>query len=643
MDETNRNSAKLDIEAARQQSEAVNATKEKNPEPKESYKKLSEAELDQANGAAKKEPAADSDEPNAMVRENGNCKDGEDEKMLNGGGGDAGTVVATTNGGGGGEKEKLTQKELEVTFTSEGQNGDVRINLEVEKQQTFSGMSKEELMKFANDPFWVRLRWFLFIVFWGLWIGMLVGAVYIILDAPKCAAPVPLSWWQKGPLVTVDEKSYQGQVEDVKRYGASGVVYRLPEDETYFVEGAVEDKIKNLVKAFGDHDIKVILDVTANFVTKNDPLFKEATASADAPQRSAFIWRQTSDKTNWLEVGTTGQVSAWKPLDSQLILGQFGSDRYDLQLNDPVAKDKLKGALKKLADLGVGGFRLANAKHFIVDKAGKNDEVASPASDKSLTHDHYDFWTHAHTTYQPGLGALLHELALEVRNYTKGDGFLSVSEDIVRPEAFAVDGSQLGVDLPEYGNVEAILKAPITAESAKTIRDDIERTLNETDLYRSVSGGKPWNQWPYDKSSVVNVAASEYNVFMFLLPGVPVVPLDVLNYGEGSHAVIETLNKFRQSPSFEHGSFAIYTDVNATSVGYTRQKSGNPGYFVALNPTDGPLKADFGNVAGIAEELTVVLVSGNYQADDVAAKSKIPANAVPLSARSALIATYVPK
>lgn len=637
-DETNRNSAKLDIEAARQQSAAVEKDSQKEKqlqEPKESYKKLSDDELDQVNGAAK-EPKADSDEP-AMVRENGNCKDGEDEKMLNGGGGD-GTAAATN----GGEKEKLTQKELEVTFTSE-QNGDVRLNLEVEKQQTFSGMSKDELMKFANDPFWVRLRWFLFIVFWGLWVGMLAGAVYIIMDAPKCAAPVPLSWWQKGPLVTVDEQSYRGQVEDVKRYGASGVVYKLPEDETYFVDGAgVEGRIKELVKTFGATDIKVILDVTANFVTKEDALFKEATASSDAPQRSAFVWRQAGDKTNWLEVGTTDRTSAWKSVDSGLILGQFGPDRYDLQLSDPIAKEKLKGALRRLVDLGVDGFRLANAKHFIVDGSGKDDEIASPASDKSLTHDHYDFWTHSHTTYQPGLGALLHELALEVRNYTRGDGFLSVSEDIVRPEAFA-DGSQLGVDLPEYGNVEAILKAPITTESAKIIRDDIERTLNETDLYSSVSGGKLWNQWPYDKSSLVNIPASEYNVFMFLLPGVPVVPLDVLNYGNGSRAVLESLNKFRQSPSFEHGSFAIYTDVNATAIGYTRQKSGNPGYFVALNPTDAAIRADFGNVAGIAEELTVVLLSENYREADIALKAKVQANAVPLSARAALIATYVPK
>lgn len=112
-------------------------------------------------------------------------------------------------------------------------------------------MSKEELMKYANDPFWIRLRWFLFVVFWGLWVGMLVGAVYIILHAPKCAAPVPLAWWQKGPLVTVDEHTYKTQAETVKSFGAQGVIYRLPEDETYLVHSAaVENKIKDLVKTF---------------------------------------------------------------------------------------------------------------------------------------------------------------------------------------------------------------------------------------------------------------------------------------------------------------------------------------------------------------------------------------------------------
>lgn len=60
--------------------------------------------------------------------------------------------------------------------------------------QGFTGMTKEELMKYANDPFWVRLRWIFFILFWFLWIAMLAGAILIILKAPKCSAPTPLPW-----------------------------------------------------------------------------------------------------------------------------------------------------------------------------------------------------------------------------------------------------------------------------------------------------------------------------------------------------------------------------------------------------------------------------------------------------------------
>lgn len=63
-----------------------------------------------------------------------------------------------------------------------------------ELKTTFVGMGKEELMKYANDPFWVRLRWFLFISFWLVWAAMLVGAILIIVAAPKCSPPEPRTW-----------------------------------------------------------------------------------------------------------------------------------------------------------------------------------------------------------------------------------------------------------------------------------------------------------------------------------------------------------------------------------------------------------------------------------------------------------------
>lgn len=68
-------------------------------------------------------------------------------------------------------------------------NGDAKVELgdTGATAPTFVGLGKEELMKYANDPFWIRLRWLLFILFWVLWIAMLVGAVIIIVLAPRCA------------------------------------------------------------------------------------------------------------------------------------------------------------------------------------------------------------------------------------------------------------------------------------------------------------------------------------------------------------------------------------------------------------------------------------------------------------------------
>lgn len=107
-------------------------------------------------------------------------------------------------------------------------------------------------MKYAEDPFWIRLRWFLFIFFWALWVAMLVGAILIIFSAPKCTAPKPLSWWQQGPLVTL--KSSELTTDDINKivsFGAKGVVFELPGDETYYVNTAiVEEKIKKIIADF---------------------------------------------------------------------------------------------------------------------------------------------------------------------------------------------------------------------------------------------------------------------------------------------------------------------------------------------------------------------------------------------------------
>lgn len=88
-----------------------------------------------------------------------------------------------------------------MKFISE--NGDAKIDIEVVKV-VLSGMGKEELMKFANDPYWIRLRWALFITFWLIWAAMLAGAIAIIVMAPKCSAPEPKKLWEESAIIELD-------------------------------------------------------------------------------------------------------------------------------------------------------------------------------------------------------------------------------------------------------------------------------------------------------------------------------------------------------------------------------------------------------------------------------------------------------
>lgn len=106
-------------------------------------------------------------------------------------------------------------------------------------------------MKYANDPFWVRLRWILFILFWAVWILMLVGAISIIVFAAKCSAPTPLVWWKRGPLITITGNENAEEINAIKNVNAKGVIYELSADETYLVDTpAVENRIKELVEKY---------------------------------------------------------------------------------------------------------------------------------------------------------------------------------------------------------------------------------------------------------------------------------------------------------------------------------------------------------------------------------------------------------
>jgi hypothetical protein len=94
-------------------------------------------------------------------------------------------------------------------FINGGVGDETKVTIKSASSDTsFTGLGKDELKKYAEDPFWVRLRWILFILFWVCWLAMLVSAIVIIVLAPRCPTRPDLKWYHKDAAYNVYAKSF---------------------------------------------------------------------------------------------------------------------------------------------------------------------------------------------------------------------------------------------------------------------------------------------------------------------------------------------------------------------------------------------------------------------------------------------------
>ncbi|XP_054091911.1 uncharacterized protein LOC105211881 [Zeugodacus cucurbitae] len=553
-------------------------------------------------------------ENGAMVAEQNGLNDGADEQML----------------GGIEDNEKLADKREEVKFIKGGdhQNGDAKIDIGGVNGKAFTGMSKEELMKYANDPFWVRLRWIFFIGFWAIWAAMLICAILIIVDAPKCAAPEPLPWYKRGLLAKFDGlEARNSDMPAAKAVGASAVIYELPPALTYLVHTpAVENILKQIVENYKNSDINVVLDITPNYVPSNSSLFSEA--KSDKSKRSAFIWKEGSQNiSNWRSLQN---ASAWEEVEAgKFVLSQFGVGLYDLKMNDNVVKHEFEGVLKHLLDLGIKGFRLKNTKFFLLTDNTPDETVSQEGN---FGHTDYGFWTHTHSTFQEGLGDLLYEYKMYVKNIS-ADAFLAVADDILRPEVYRTKNDVWGVDLPIYGPLVNNLR---TVSNATKLRSEFENI-------RTAVGNDTWLQWNFAEQSPVDNLQSNPSaiaLFVSLLPGVPVVATSNTSFFKDMKPeVYDVIKQLRLSPSYMHGEYNVFPIEGLFA--YSRIKSGNPGYFVAFNPSNATVKGEFVHPS-LPDKMSVYALSDNYNISGITVKSKVETNSVEVPPEATIVLTYVP-
>uniref|UniRef100_A0A3B4AH24 Uncharacterized protein n=1 Tax=Periophthalmus magnuspinnatus TaxID=409849 RepID=A0A3B4AH24_9GOBI len=115
-------------------------------------------------------------------------------------------------------------------------NGAVKLKIPEDEPEPghFTGLNKEQLMRVAGTPGWVRTRWALLVLFWLAWLGMLAGAVLLILKAPPCKELPALRWWNEGPLF---------QIRSLKDFSESGDIKGVEQQ----LDSLLQMKVRALV------------------------------------------------------------------------------------------------------------------------------------------------------------------------------------------------------------------------------------------------------------------------------------------------------------------------------------------------------------------------------------------------------------
>ncbi|XP_054608408.1 solute carrier family 3 member 2a [Dunckerocampus dactyliophorus] len=224
-------------------------------------------------------------------------------------------------------------------------NGSVKVKVP-EEDVTFTGLSKEELMKVAGTPGWVRTRWVLLILFWLGWVGMLAGAIVIIVQAPRCK-PIPeMNWWNMGPLYQISDleafsnglAGVENKLDNVNQLKVKGLVlgpiHTVQADKPNTLDlkridptqGSEKDLLAVLEKAH-KKGISVVLDLTPNYLGAS-PWFSDSVLNDVVNDVQAAAKHWLSLGVNGIKI--SGLASASNALDWSSLQGTVqGNDTED--------------------------------------------------------------------------------------------------------------------------------------------------------------------------------------------------------------------------------------------------------------------------------------------------------------------------
>jgi len=154
----------------------------------------------------------------------------------------------------------LTDGEKQVSIDVKGEEDSL------EATHAIGGLTKDELMKYAKDPFWVRLRILFMALFWLGWLAMLALAVLIIVQAPRCPPPPSSTWLQQDAIIQMDVDTPPEKATSLMAEANLNSLYipSLMDPEAYgeISKDYAKQTVLNLLQVVTAAGLKVVTDFT---------------------------------------------------------------------------------------------------------------------------------------------------------------------------------------------------------------------------------------------------------------------------------------------------------------------------------------------------------------------------------------------
>jgi len=572
------------------------------------------------------------------------------------------------------EAKSLTSGEPVVKIT----NNETKIDIgkEKEAEQGFQGLTKEELMKYANDPYWVRLRWFLFILFWVIWVAMLVVSIVIIYYAEPCPSPEPKQWWHKSPLYKVDVGKFsssddlvEGDLADIQAKEkldylvetGVGTVYlsaflksagAATDYQAVAPEFGSLDDWKALVQKLKERDQRVVIDFDPNHTSDNHEWFEKSVGN-DPTYKDYYIWSAGGGSADSPPNGWTTPSGdpawTWREERGEFYLNQFGPNKPDLNLENKAVVEELENVLKFWINTGVNGF-VVNDVPYLVDApiSGTNEENISRQ-------------TGILTTFRTVVDAETEDSGIPCVLYANVD---LPNNKVSALYGKNITGSNVGtlVHLP----LSPTLLASSSVIDASTLKEEFDQYML-SDLKTNA-----WPSFTFSSTKFGEELVDPLTMFKMLLPGTSLsiageeLGLDYMNWDsvkaqrEGGEKTLSHLKLYSTlAKKLRHQEAILFGEVNENSTfvmeedvfGMTRVKKGNPGYVLLINFGDMEKTVDVSAVEHIPDNIRLmersIQLGGPVQGVETIDPNKeikrFESKSVPVKAKEGKIFTFVPK